>query len=62
MIRFVSRRAVWGLVTLALLVSFAFIAVNLLLPYDFAGGLDNGLRNIERFVKLGLDRPLWAVG
>ena len=61
MIRFVSRRALWGLVTLALLVSFAFIAVNLLLPYDFAVGLGQRSRNIERIrEQLGLDRPLWV--
>ena len=61
MIRFVSRRALWGLVTLALLVSFAFIAVNLLLPYDFAVGLGQRSRNIDRIrEQLGLDRPLWV--
>ena len=60
MLRFVSRRVVWGLVTLVLVVTFAFFAVNLLLPYDFAVVQGQRPRAIERIRdQLGLDRPLW---
>ncbi|HSM02609.1 MAG TPA: ABC transporter permease [Acidimicrobiia bacterium] len=59
MARFVLRRLLWALVTLALLVTIAFFAVNLLLPYDFAVGVGQRPRAIERIREaLGLDRPL----
>jgi peptide/nickel transport system permease protein len=59
MARFVARRVLWALVTLALLVTIAFFAVNLLLPYDFAVGIGQRPRAIEQIREtLGLDRPL----
>jgi peptide/nickel transport system permease protein len=61
MLGFVRRRVLWGLVTLLLVVTFAFFAVNLLLPYDFAVGLGQRPRAIEQIrEQLGLDRPLWV--
>lgn len=61
MTRFVARRVLWALVTLALLVTIAFFAVNLLLPYDFAVGVGQRPRAIERIREaLGLDRPLFV--
>jgi peptide/nickel transport system permease protein len=59
MVRFVARRVFWGLVTLLIVVSLAFFAVNLFLPYDFAVGLGFRPRAIETIrQQLGLDRPL----
>lgn len=61
MLRFVSRRLVWGLITLLLVVTIAFFAVNLLLPYDFAVVLGQRPRAIEQLrQQLGLGRPLWV--
>jgi peptide/nickel transport system permease protein len=61
MARFVARRVLWALVTLALLVTIAFFAVNLLLPYDFAVGIGQRPRAIEQIREtLGLDRPLFV--
>lgn len=62
MVRFAARRVVWGLITLLLVVTFAFFAINLLLPYDFAvvqGGQRYRVAEQIR-VELGLDRPLWV--
>jgi peptide/nickel transport system permease protein len=59
MLRFVARRVFWGLVTLLIVVSLAFFAVNLFLPYDYAVGLGQRPRAIEAIrEQLGLDRPL----
>ncbi|MEX1208477.1 MAG: ABC transporter permease [Acidimicrobiia bacterium] len=59
MLRFVGRRVFWGLVTLVIVVSLAFFAVNLFLPYDYAVGLGQRPRAIEAIrQQLGLDRPL----
>jgi peptide/nickel transport system permease protein len=59
MLRFVARRVFWGLVTLLVVVSLAFFAVNLFLPYDYAVGLGQRARAIEAIrEQLGLDRPL----
>jgi peptide/nickel transport system permease protein len=59
MVRFVVRRVLWALVTLVLVVTIAFFAVNLLLPYDFAVGLGQRQGAIEAIrEQLGLDRPL----
>ena len=61
MARFVARRVLWALVTLALIVTIAFFAVNLLLPYDFAVGIGQRPRAIARIREaLGLDRPLFV--
>jgi len=61
MARFVARRVLWALVTLALVVTIAFFAVNLLLPYDFAVGIGQRPRAIEQVREtLGLDRPLFV--
>lgn len=61
MARFVMRRVLWALVTLALLVTIAFFAVNLLLPYDFAVSVGQRPRAVERIREvLGLDRPLFV--
>jgi len=59
MTRFVLRRVLWAAVTLSLLVTIAFFAVNVLLPYDFAVGVGQRPRAVERIREaLGLDRPL----
>ncbi|MBI5157168.1 MAG: ABC transporter permease [Acidimicrobiia bacterium] len=56
-----SRRILWGLVTLFLVVTIAFFAVNLLLPYDYAVVLGQRPRPIEQLrQQLGLNRPLWV--
>lgn len=61
MARFVMRRVLWALVTLALIVTIAFFAVNLLLPYDFAVSVGQRPRAVERIREaLGLDRPLFV--
>lgn len=61
MVRFVARRVLWALFTLALLVTIAFFAVNLLLPYDFAVGIGQRPRAVEQIREiLGLDRPLFV--
>jgi peptide/nickel transport system permease protein len=61
MMRFVSRRVVWGIVTLLVVVTIAFFAVNLLLPYDYAVGLGQRSRSIALIrEELGLDRSLWV--
>jgi peptide/nickel transport system permease protein len=61
MVRFVLRRILWSLVTLLLVATIAFFAVNLLLPYDFAVGVGQrpGAISVIR-EQLGLDRPLWV--
>ncbi|MEX1208383.1 MAG: ABC transporter permease [Acidimicrobiia bacterium] len=65
MTRFVLRRVLWALVTLVLLASIAFFAVNLLLPFDFAVGVGQRPRAVEAIrEQLGTDRPLvvqWLV-
>lgn len=59
MVRFVLGRVLWALVTLVLVITIAFFAVNLLLPYDFAVNLGQRPRAIEAIrEQLGLDRPL----
>ncbi|MEX1208963.1 MAG: ABC transporter permease [Acidimicrobiia bacterium] len=59
MLKFVATRVFWGLVTLLIVVSLAFFAVNLFLPYDYAVGLGQRPRAIEAIrQQLGLDRPL----
>lgn len=61
MLRFLARRLIWGLVTLFLLTTIAFFAVNLLLPFDIAVGLGQRPEAIEEIrEQLGLDRPLWV--
>lgn len=57
--RFLLKRVFWGLVTLLIVVSLAFFAVNLFMPYDYAVGLGQRPRAIEAIrQQLGLDRPL----
>ncbi|MEX0825244.1 MAG: ABC transporter permease [Acidimicrobiia bacterium] len=59
MTRFVLRRVLWAVVTLMLVASIAFFAVNLLLPFDFAVGVGQRPRAIEAIREhLGTDRPL----
>lgn len=61
MVGFVFRRILGSLVTLLLLASIAFFAVNLLLPYDFAVGVGQRPGAIAAIrEQLGLDRPLWV--
>lgn len=36
MVRFLVGRLAWALVTLFLFVSLVFVAINLLVPYDYA--------------------------
>jgi len=61
MVRFVLRRILWSLVTLLLVATIAFFAVNLLLPYDFAVGMGQRPGAIAALrEQLGLDRPLWV--
>ncbi len=61
MVRFVLRRTLWSLVTLLLVATIAFFAVNLLLPYDFAVGAGQRPGAIAAIrEQLGLDRPLWV--
>lgn len=60
MLRLVGRRTVGALVTLLLVVTIAFFAVNLLLPYDFAVGPGQRAGAMEEIRRqLRLDRPLW---
>jgi peptide/nickel transport system permease protein len=61
MVRFVLRRVLGSLVTLLLVATIAFFAVNLLLPYDYAvgvGGRPGAIAAIRE--QLGLGRPLWV--
>lgn len=61
MTRFVVRRVLWSLVTLVLMATIAFFAVNLLLPYDYAVAVGQRPRATEEIrQQLGLDRPLFV--
>lgn len=64
MFRYLTRRVLGAVVTLLLVVSIAFFAVNMLLPYDFAIGLGQRQSAAEEIrALLGTDRPLvvqWA--
>lgn len=61
MVSFLVRRLIWGVVTLLLLTTIAFFAVNLLLPYDVAVGIGQRPEAIAGVrEQLGLDRPLWV--
>ncbi|HZD23261.1 MAG TPA: ABC transporter permease [Acidimicrobiia bacterium] len=63
MLRFLTGRALWALVTLFLFISLVFFLVNVLVPYDYAtqfwlvGG--NPLVEAVR-EQIGLDRSLWV--
>ena len=62
--RYLAKRVFGAVVTLLLVVSIAFFAVNLLLPYDFAIGLGQRQAAAEEIrAMLGTDRALvvqWA--
>lgn len=61
MARFLARRVVWALVTLFLFVSLVFVAVNVLVPYDYAINfwLQGGPELVETVRdQLGLNRSL----
>ncbi len=61
MLRYLTRRTLWAIATMLLLVTIAFFAVNLLLPYDYAVVAGQRPRAIEAITaQLGLDRPLWV--
>ena len=58
---FVARRVMWSLVVLLIVATVAFVAVNVLLPYDFAigqGGRRGAIESIR--AELGLDRSLFV--
>lgn len=62
MVRFLTRRIIWALVTLFLFVSLVFVAVNVLVPYDYATNfwLRGGPQMVETVrEQLGLDQSLW---
>lgn len=62
--RYLIKRTVWAIATLLVVVTIAFFAVNLFLPYDFAVGVGQRPRAVEEIrALLGTDRPLvvqWA--
>ena len=61
MARFILRRVLWSLITLILMATIAFFAVNLLLPYDYAVGAGQRPQAVEEIRRqLGLDRPLFV--
>ncbi len=64
MFRYLTKRVLGAVVTLLVVVSIAFFAVNLLLPYDFAIGLGQRQAAAEEIrALLGTDRHLvvqWA--
>jgi peptide/nickel transport system permease protein len=62
MVRFLAERLTWALVTLFLFVSLVFVAVNVLVPYDYATGfwLQGGPEMVEAVrERLGLNESLW---
>jgi len=59
MVRFFTKRVVWAVVTILLVVTIAFFAVNWLLPYDFAVAVGQRPRAVEAIrEQLHLNRPL----
>lgn len=62
MLRFLVGRLVWALITLFLFVSLVFVAINLLVPYDYATNfwLQGGPQVVEAIrEQLGLNQSLW---
>jgi peptide/nickel transport system permease protein len=59
--RYVTKRMLWAVATLLVVVTIAFFAINLLLPYDFAIGLGEREEAAQQIREvLGTDRPLVA--
>lgn len=62
MVRFLLKRAVWGLITLFAFVSIMFFAVQLSLPNDFTAQFALSMSPQDRQAllhALGLDLPMW---
>lgn len=62
MARFLAGRIAWALATLLLFISLVFVAINLLVPYDYATNfwLQGGPQMVEAIrEQLGLNQSLW---